>query len=224
MDVNIPDKIRITTHHQYNSPQHLSPNDVHLSPLEQFKDWFKFAADNNVPEPEAMSIATASKEGVPSSRMVLLKEVDGTGFVFYTNYTSRKSRELIENPRAALNFYWRDIHRQVRVVGRVEKMSEAESTAYYDSRPVGSRIGAWASPQSQPVDEGEVQARYEQFKDKFTSGEKEDGDIPRPEHWGGWRIIPSEVEFWMGQPSRLHDRVSYIRSEGGEWTIRRLAP
>jgi len=219
MNVEIPDKIKITSHHQYHAPEHLSPDEVHKSPLEQFKEWFQFAADNKVPEPEAMSMATVSKEGIPSSRTVLLKEVDETGFVFYTNYTSRKSEELSGNPHAALNFYWRDIHRQVRVIGRVEKVSEEESIEYFNSRPIGSRIGAWASPQSRAVGEGELQQRYEEFEKKF-----EGGSIPRPGYWGGWRIVPFEVEFWLGKPSRLHDRVSYTRSDGGEWALRRLAP
>jgi pyridoxamine-phosphate oxidase len=192
MDVHNPDKLRVTSHHQYHTPEHLTPTDVYRSPLEQFKEWFRFANDHNVPEPEAMSIATVSKSGIPSCRTVLLKEVDENGFVFFTNYNSRKSQELTENPNAALNFYWRGISRQVRVVGRVEKVSERISTEYFSSRPVGSKIGAWASPQSKPVSEGEVQARYVEFEKRFVDGKDSDQeDIPRPEYWGGWRVIPS---------------------------------
>jgi len=225
MDVHIPARIRVTSHHQYHAQEHLVPDNVHQSPLQQFKEWFRFATDHKIPEPEAMSIATASKSGVPSNRMVLLKEVDETGFVFYTNYTSRKSQELTENPHAALTFYWRDIHRQVRVVGRVEKISEKESVDYYNSRPIGSRIGAWASPQSKPVGETEVHTRYEELEKKFLAGkDTSQVEIPKPDYWGGWRVVPSEVEFWLGKPSRLHDRVCYTLTESGDWNIRRLAP
>jgi len=226
MDAHIPDKIRITSHHQYHAPEHLTPDNVHHSPLEQFKEWFRFANDRKIPEPEAMSIATASLSGIPSSRTVLLKEVDESGFIFYTNYTSRKSRELTENPHAALNFYWRDISRQVRVVGRVEKVDEKQSVEYYNSRPVGSRIGAWASPQSKTVQDDEVRIRFEEYERNFLAsgvGGKQI-EIPKPEFWGGWRVVPFEVEFWLGKPSRLHDRVCYRRGEDGEWTIQRLAP
>jgi pyridoxamine-phosphate oxidase len=187
MNIDIPEKIKITSHHQYDAPEHLTPDQVHKSPIEQFKQWFTFAANSSVPEPEAMSLATVSKDGVPSSRMVLLKEVDESGFLFFTNYSSRKSEELASNGHAALNFYWREIHRQVRVVGRVEKVDEETSTGYFHTRPIGSRIGAWASPQSQPVGEQELQERYSQFEKKFADG---GGRIPRPEHWGGWRILP----------------------------------
>lgn len=192
MDTSIPEKIRITSHLQYNVEEHLTPAGVLNTPLEQFKDWFRFAHDHGVPEPEEMAIATATKSGIPSCRMVLLKEVDTAGFVFFTNYDSRKSQEISENPVAAITFYWRNIHRQVRVVGRVEKLGNDESIAYYNSRPLGSRLGAWASPQSKQVEEGEVQARYEEFKAKYV-GEKDvtEAEVPKPEHWGGWRIIPS---------------------------------
>jgi len=224
MNADVPDKLRITSHHQYHAPEHLTPANVHKSPLEQFKEWFRFANDRKVPEPEAMSIATVSKAGIPSCRMVLLKEVDEHGFVFYTNYASRKAQEIAENPHAALTFYWKDVHRQVRVIGQLEKVSEAESEEYYKSRPLGSRIGAWASPQSAPVGEDEVQTRYDEFTGKYVDGKGDNPVVPKPANWGGFRIIPTEVEFWLGKPSRLHDRVSYIRTDNGEWTIRRLAP
>ncbi len=181
-----PDKIQIVAHEQYSPPESLSPADVDPCPLAQFRSWFT-AVQGAVREPEAMTVSTATAAGVPSARIVLLKQVDARGFVFYTNYTSRKSRELAENPRAALAFYWREVHKQVRVVGRVERVSREESDAYFHSRPAGSQLGAWASRQSTVVADGEVQARAEQLKERF--GE----DVPYPEFWGGWRIVPEYV-------------------------------
>ena len=178
-----PDKIQIVAHEQYDAPESLTPASVDACPLAQFRTWFT-AVQSAVREPEAMTLCTSTAAGVPSARVVLLKQVDNRGFVFYTNYTSRKSRELAENPRAALAFYWREVHKQVRVVGRVERVTREESDEYFHSRPVGSQIGAWASRQSTVVGEGEVQARAEKLKERF--GE----DVPLPEFWGGWRIVP----------------------------------
>ncbi|CAL1713137.1 unnamed protein product [Somion occarium] len=176
-----------------------------------------------------MCVSTVTASGVPSSRFVLFKELDSRGFIFYTNYTSRKSKELQENPRAALAFYWKAVSRQVRVIGRVEKIGREQNEEYFKSRPVGSRLGAWASPQSTVVEEGELRDRLDKVKEQFGVNGSEDADIPLPDFWGGWRVIPDEVEFWSGKPSRLHDRLRYVRLEGSsdddpKWKIVRLAP
>ncbi|THH07095.1 hypothetical protein EW145_g3621 [Phellinidium pouzarii] len=217
------DKIRVLSHRQYDASDQLTPFSVLPSPLDQFRKWFTEAQDY-VNEPEAMSVSTATVAGVPSSRFVLLKQVDRTGFVFFTNYTSRKSREIAENPVAALALYWPEMHRQVRVVGRVEKVSTEESTEYYRSRPLGSRVGTWASPQSSVVEEGEVATRFKQAEEKFgVIDRKTELDVPLPDFWGGWRVIPNEVEFWAGKPSRLHDRIRYTRQESSDNQRNKLA-
>ncbi|KAG6328552.1 hypothetical protein ID866_10537 [Astraeus odoratus] len=185
------DTLQVRSHVQYNTPDHITPSNVHPSPLEQFHIWFNEARNAGVKEPESMSISTASASGIPSSRMVLFKQLDKRGFVFYTNYTSRKSRELEENPNAALLFFWREISRQVRVVGRVEKLSKEESEAYFKSRPIGSQLGAWASKQSTVIGEDALQTRLKHFHQRFGIGEgAEEADVPLPEFWGGWRVIP----------------------------------
>ncbi len=180
--------IQVISHNQYHSPRIL-PSSLDPNPLAQFQTWFREALEPpagipQVAEPEAMCISTATARGVPSSRFVLLKEADATGFVFYTNYTSRKSRELLENPYASIALYWREVSRQVRAVGRVEQLTRAESERYFGSRPRGSRIGAWASEQSKVVGEDELQRRVDEMQSKF------EGQVPCPEHWGGWRIVP----------------------------------
>lgn len=184
------DKVVIKTHEQYDAPEHISPFTVAPSPFDQFRTWFT-SIQGVVREPEAMTVCTVNGAGVPSARVVLLKQLDPRGFVFYTNYTSRKSQEMLANPHVALAFYWREVHKQVRVVGRVEKVSRQESEEYYRSRPVGSRVGAWASKQSSVVGEGEVQERYEKLKERFGVQEgNPEADVPLPEFWGGWRVVP----------------------------------
>lgn len=198
----------------------LSETQAHSNPFEQFKLWFDQAVAAQLPEPNAMTIATATLDGKPSARMVLLKDCDERGFVFYTNYQSNKGQQLIENPWGAIVFWWAQLERQVRIEGRVEKVSDAESDEYFNSRPIGSQLGAWASNQSQVVESREVLERQlEQLKEEY-----ENKDVPRPSHWGGFRVIPDEIEFWQGRPNRLHDRLLYRRGENGSWIIQRLSP
>lgn len=186
--------IRITSHNQYSSDVTISPKLVSPSPIRQFEEWITAASLAGIKEPEAMTLSTCTLQGIPSSRIVLLKEVDDRGFVFFTNYTSRKSRELEENPHAALVFHWKETSRQVRVVGRAEKVTRPESEAYFKTRPLLSRIGAWASKQSSLVEENEVAKRVEKMKRKFgVEDGATEGDIPLPDFWGGWRVVPKYV-------------------------------
>lgn len=197
----------------------LSESDVDQDPIKQFGKWFDEAMKAQVPEANAMSVATASAEGRPSSRILLIKEFDQRGFVWFTNYASRKGQELEVNPYAALLFHWIELERQVRIEGKVEKISAEESDAYYDSRPLPSRLGAIASQQSRPAASREaLEARFEEVKQQY-------GDHPaRPAHWGGYRLVADSIEFWQGRSSRMHDRVLYTREGNGAWQIQRLQP
>jgi pyridoxamine 5'-phosphate oxidase len=188
-------------------------------PVVQFGRWFDQAVGAGLPEPNAMTLATASAGGRPSARVVLLKGYDDRGFVFYSNYDSRKGEELAANPWAALVFYWAPLERQVRVEGRVGRTSREESAAYFRSRPLGSRLGALASAQSRPIPGREVLER----RVAELEAAHPDGEVPLPDFWGGYRVVPDAVEFWQGRPDRLHDRFRYARADQG-WTVARLSP
>ncbi len=198
----------------------LNEEDVNRDPIRQFAVWFDEARQCGHSEFNAMTLATATAEGRPSARMVLLRGVDERGFSFFTNYESRKARELEANPYAALVFFWHELERQVRIEGRVERVSAEESDRYFHSRPRGARIGAWASPQSQVIAGREIlESRYLESESRHP-----DEAIPRPANWGGYRVIPDSIEFWQGRPNRLHDRLRYVLLPNGNWQIERLAP
>ena len=188
------------------------------TPFKQFAVWFNEALKAGVPEANAMTLATATASGRPSARIVLLKGFDADGFVFFTNYTSRKGRELAQNPFASLLFFWPALERQIRLEGTIERIAAAESDEYFHSRPLGSRIGAWVSPQSQPITKGELEARTVAMTESLGH------EPPRPEYWGGYRLSPDRFEFWQGRPSRLHDRLVYEKDAQGQWLQLRLAP
>ena len=203
-----------------NEPTALTKASVDPNPIRQFEKWFQELPAAGVSEQDAisMTLATATKDGLPGARIVLMKSYDDRGFVFYTNYNSRKGNELADNARACLLFYWSALWRQVRIEGAVEKVSEEESEQYFHSRPLGSKTGAWASNQSQPIENrAALENRFQEFDLKFAD------NVPRPPHWGGYRVVPDMMELWQGQPSRLHDRVRYLR-DGGRWQRDRLAP
>lgn len=199
--------------------QQLLETEVAPNPFNQFQTWFDQAIAADILEPNAMTLASATQAGIPSARIVLLKGVDERGFVFYTNYESRKGQELIDNPHASLVFWWGILERQVRIEGRVEKISDEETISYFHSRPIGSQLGAWASNQSRVVaNREELEHRLDALTQQY-----ENQEIPRPPHWGGFRVIPHAIEFWQGRPNRLHDRLLY-RLEHDTWIIERLAP
>ena len=201
-------------------PPALTKRKADPNPFKQFAQWFQEGAAAEPILPEAVTLATATQDGKPSSRMVLLKKFDESGFVFYTNYESRKGAELAENPQAALCFYWRQLERQISVTGTIIQVSREESEAYFRTRPRGSQVGALASRQSQVTDSREVlEQRFQQVMAEYAGKE-----IPLPSYWGGYRLAPSTIEFWQGRPNRMHDRLLYSRQSDGQWKIERLAP
>ncbi|MBS1511119.1 MAG: pyridoxamine 5'-phosphate oxidase [Bacteroidetes bacterium] len=200
--------------------QTLSEHEVAAEPIAQFDHWWDDAIKSKLEEVNAMTLATASATGIPAARIVLLKGYDKNGFVFFTNYQSHKGKEIEENPNACLVFFWAPLERQVRITGRIEKVSAEESNDYFESRPAGSRIGAWASPQSTVIaNRAVIEENIKDLEEKFI-----DGHIPRPPHWGGYIVQPQTVEFWQGRPSRLHDRILYTKNQDATWKIERLAP
>lgn len=203
---------------QEYSKKNLSENQCLDNPIEQFKIWLQEAMSAQVPEPTAMNVASVGENGKPQARMVLLKEVNEQGFVFFSNYASRKGQSIAANPFVALTFFWAELERQVRVEGNIFRLPENQSDEYFASRPYQSRLGAWASEQSSVIgDKATLVARAALFAAKYPL------NVPRPPHWGGYVVVPERVEFWQGRPSRLHDRIEYLQ-ENGVWTKHRLAP
>jgi pyridoxamine 5'-phosphate oxidase len=194
--------------------------DAAKDPIDQFERWFQEAHSANLPDVNAMTLATASKDGIPDARIVLLKGVDEEGFTFFTNYDSAKGRELAENPNAALVFFWPQLERQVRAAGSVQKVTRKESADYFHKRPLSSQIGAWASQQSRVVSDKEMlESEYRRLSHDFKGQV-----VPLPPYWGGYRLTPKSIEFWQGRPKRLHDRIRYVRLPNKTWRIERLAP
>jgi pyridoxamine 5'-phosphate oxidase len=198
----------------------LDEANVSRDPMVEFSRWFAQALEAQVPDPNAMTLATATPEGEPSARIVLLKGFDERGFVFFTDYRSRKGTELEANPLVAIVFYWPELDRQVRITGAVSLTSRQESETYFKSRPLGSRLGAWVSHQSQVISGRRVlEQGLKEVEKRFPSGE-----VPLPPYWGGYRVVPDTIEFWQGRESRLHDRIRYVREQGREWKVERLSP
>lgn len=214
MNKNIADIRRDYSH------KSLSEKDADPNAIKQFEKWWMEAVSSQIDEVNAMTLATASIDALPSARIVLLKEFNEKGFVFFTNYESYKAQQLAENPKACLVFFWKELERQVRITGLIQKISESDSDEYFRSRPESSRIGAWASPQSRVIESRHwLDEKFNELVNKM-----EGTDIERPPHWGGYIVKPVVIEFWQGRPSRLHDRIQYMLEENGEWRIERLAP
>ena len=191
------------------------------NPIELFNDWFNEAKKSEINDPNALSLATANKQGIPSARMVLLKEYNQNGFIFYTNFNSKKSTEIKENPNAAMCFHWKSILRQIRIVGKILKVSEEDANLYYNSREYSSRIGAWASKQSSVLKKrDDLFKEIEKYKKKYPNKD----NVPRPSHWSGWNLNPSEIEFWLDGKNRIHERLKYIKNQNGKWNRVLLNP
>ncbi len=202
------------------SSRHLMEKDADKDPIVQFRKWWQEAIQSQIDEVNAMTLATASSDGFPSARIVLLKDLTDEGFTFYTNYKSFKGKQLEENPKACLVFFWKELERQVRITGIVQKAATADSDAYYHSRPKASQIGAWASPQSQAVDDRSwLEENFYRLSEEMSGT-----GLQRPPHWGGYTVRPVIIEFWQGRPSRMHDRLQYTLQDDGNWLLQRLAP
>jgi pyridoxamine 5'-phosphate oxidase len=200
--------------------QSLLEKNMEADPVKQFESWWQQAIKSSIDEANAMTLATSTREGKPSARIVLLKEIKEDGFVFFTNYESKKGKQLDDNPFAALVFFWKELERQVRIEGKIEKLGEKESDVYFSKRPLESRIGAWSSPQSKVIkDREELEKSVAIYAQKFQTQ-----NIPRPVNWGGFILKPNLIEFWQGRPGRLHDRIQYLRNEKNSWIMERLAP
>jgi pyridoxamine 5'-phosphate oxidase len=212
--------VTIEERRKHHSLSSLCEKDLDSDPIRQLQLWLDEALQSDVPEVNAMALATATPDGRPSNRMVLLRNLDERGLSFFTNYESRKAREIEANPFAAVVFFWHEVERQVRVEGRIERTSAEESDRYFHGRPAGSKLGAWSSPQSQVIaGRHELETQFRELEDRYP-----DGSIPRPAYWGGYRLIPDSIEFWQGRLNRLHDRLRYTRLPTGGWRIERLAP
>jgi pyridoxamine 5'-phosphate oxidase len=206
---------------QNYSKKTLSEKDVYSSPIQQFQQWWKEAVDSAIEEVNAMTLATASADGLPSARIVLLKGVSENGFVFFTNYNSYKGNQLADNPKACLVFFWKELERQVRITGLVDKLKDKENDDYFYSRPIESQVGASVSPQSQVIENREwLETRFNEQAKNISAA----SPLKRPDHWGGYLVKPVLIEFWQGRPGRLHDRLQYSLEDSGEWKIERLAP
>ena len=198
----------------------LDREDLHDNPVDQFEDWFSYACDTVSMDPNAVSVSTVDSQGRPSSRTVLLKYFDEDGFVFFTNYESKKAKQIEANPWVSMLFFWSDAARQVKIRGKAERIPTKESLKYFISRPRGSQIGAWVSAQSSVITSRSLlETKFQEMKEKFSQKE-----VPLPSFWGGYRVVPEEVEFWQGRRNRLHDRFQYTKQEDGSWSIERLAP